>query len=88
MSSHLTVDSDLLKPSERAARAIDALAHYHKPAERTGGSMGDDVRGNGGPTWANIFFSVSQDICSQASQIQNPTHVHLFACKHILVETL
>ncbi len=55
---------DFLKPSERAERAIDALAHYHKPTEQTGGSTGDSGP-PGGPTggqqWANIFFLRLQD---------------------------
>ena len=37
---------DLLKPSERAERAIDTLGHYHIASGQTGGSVGDDVEGN------------------------------------------
>ena len=48
---------DLLKPSERAERAIDTLDQYHIASGQTGGSVGDDVEGNCGETRGKHFFS-------------------------------
>ena len=59
---------DLLKPSERAERAVDTLGHYHITSKQTGGSVGDGVEGNVGET----FFS---SLIGYRLQIQDPAHV-------------
>ena len=56
-----------MKPSGRVERDFDALAHYHKPTEQTGGSTGDGGRANGGPA----FFPSN---AGSSSQIQDPAH--------------
>ena len=68
---------DLLKPSDRDERTIDALGHYHKLTSRSRQVSGVFGGGTTAALPRHYFFAMNPQSGAQATQVQSVAQVQL-----------